>query len=84
MGEAGGSLYPFNFLATDYENYAVSYFCMPVVGKKMKLEWFSILSRSTTLDDALLQEAEGKIAAVLPEFTLNDRTTVKTKQGGDC
>ena len=71
--------YDFNWLATDYANYAVSYFCMDMLGEAMHIEWFNILSRGTTLDDALLEEAKGKITAVLPDLTITNWNTIKTK-----
>ena len=77
---AGGEpIHPFNFLATDYENYAVSYFCMDMVGENVKMEWYNILSKSETLSDELLEEAKSKITDVLPDITINWWTTHTTK-----
>ena len=71
--------YEFNFLATDYDNYAVSYFCMPMMGDTMKVEWFNILSRSQTLSEDLMTEAKSKITDQFTDFTLNWFTTHTTE-----
>ena len=86
MASMAGSepIYPFNFLATDYDNYAVSYFCMPMLGDTMKMEWYNILSKTPTLSDELLEEAKGKITAVLPDIVPSYWNTVQTVQGETC
>ena len=76
--------YPFNFLATDYDNYAVSYFCMEMLGGMGKMEWFNILSKSETLSDELLEEAKSKVTDVLPNYTITWMNTHVTKQGEKC
>ena len=75
--------YPFNFIATDYDNYAVSYFCMDMIGELAKVEWYNILSKSETLSDSLLEEAKAKLTSatgIEPTFW----NTHTTKQGGNC
>lgn len=75
--------YEFNFLSTDYDNYAVSYFCMPMLGDTAKVEWYNILSKEQTLSDDLLEQAKSEITAktgIEPTFW----NTHTTKQGGNC
>ena len=75
--------YEFNFLATDYDNYAVSYFCMPMLGDGAKVEWYNILSKKETLSDELLEQAKSEITAktgIEPTW-LNTHTTL---QGDKC
>ena len=47
MASMGGSepIHEFNFLATDYDNYAVSYFCMDMLADNAKVEWYNIVSK---------------------------------------
>ena len=75
---------PFNILRTDYNNWAVNYFCTPMMGGTMKMEWLNILSRDTTLSSSLLADAEAVIKAELPDFDISDWTMRKTQQGGTC
>ena len=73
----------FNFIATDYDNYAVSYFCMDMAFDTAKIEWYNIMSKETTLSDELLEEAKSKLTAatgIEPNW-LNSHTT---EQGEDC
>ena len=74
--------YEFNFLAAT-EEYAVSYFCMDMLGDNAKVEWYNILSREETLSDSLLEEAKAKITATTG-ITPNWMNTHTTRQGGNC
>ena len=75
----GDEKYPFQVLTTDYDNYAVNYFCTEMAGF-VKMEWLNILSRSTTLDAGKLAEAENTIKAQLPEFDISDLSMRMTRQ----
>ena len=80
---AGGTeRYPFNILTTDYDSYAVNYFCMPMMG--MKMEWLNILSRDITLSESKMADAESTIKRELPDFDISDWSMLKTVQGGTC
>ena len=85
MASMGGSepIHDFNFLATDYDNYAVSYFCMDMLGDNAKIEWYNIISKKETLSEDLLEEAKAKVTAAIgvePNFW----NTHVTKQGDSC
>ena len=60
-------IYPFNIIATDYENYAVTYFCMDMLGSNIKMDWWNIISKQVTLDQATLEEAEAMLTAAVPD-----------------
>ena len=64
----GDKLYPYNFVATDYENYAVSYFCMDMLAESMKVEWFNIISKDVTISEEKLEEAKAALAEAVPEY----------------
>merc|ERR1712127_168208 len=85
MASMAGSdpIHEFNFIATDYDNYAVSYFCMDMLADNAKVEWYNIISKSETLDEDLLEEAKSKVteATGIKPTWLN---THKTKQGDKC
>ena len=74
---------PISVLATDYDNYAISFRCSEMMGF-VRNDYIQISGRETTMSDAILAEAKRVIAQKLPDIDIDSQVLYKTKQGGDC
>lgn len=66
--------YPFTLFATDYDNYAIYYFCFPFAYKTMNFQFMAVASRTKELPQNKLQEIKDAINAQLPEYDIDTYT----------
>ena len=71
----------YDMLATDYDNYDITYFCTDFYGF-FHADNLSITSRTQEMSDEVQQEVRAVIAEKLPHYNLNDGM-YWTKQGDD-
>ena len=62
---------PISVLATDYDNYDVSYFCSDYVWGLWKFENISVRSRKYTLTDAQKKEVKDIMAKKVPDMNMD-------------
>ena len=77
----GARKHDINILATDYDNYEVSYQCYDFNGI-FHVDNLSISGRTTELSEEIQEEIRGVIEAKIPHYNL-DRAMYWTKQGED-
>merc|ERR1719181_251093 len=76
-------LYPFEMLATDYNNWSVLYACMDMLGESMYGNWFGIYTRyNTPITEEHKQAAHAALRSRFPTIDLSNFAVFNTSQDG--